>query len=105
MTTIEQDFIGELANDDHFLWEAFAFVRLHSPQYTDAQILDAGQQLLADWMARGWLTVTDSASATLSAAALADAIDQLGVAALYPKRGSDLGLSLTARARQEVPWL
>jgi hypothetical protein len=105
MTETEQDFLGDLAGDDHFLWEAFAFVRLHSPQLTDTQILASGRELLAGWSSRGWLTVTDSASASLSTETLLQAIDRLGVSALYPERGSDIELSLTPQARQEVPWL
>lgn len=105
MTATEQDFIGDLASDDHFLWEAFAFVRLHFPQSTDAQILAAGRELLADWASRGWLAVTDSVSASLSAETLLQTIDQLGFAALYPEHGSDIELSLTTQARREVPWL
>jgi hypothetical protein len=105
MTAAELDFIGDLAGDDHRVWEAFAFVRLHSPQLTDEQVFAAGRRFLADWAYRGWITATDLSCTSLSPEAFLQTIDRLEIAALDPEHGSDCNLSLTARARQEVPWL
>jgi hypothetical protein len=56
----EVDFFGDLAGDTHVLWEVFEFVRLHHSDLSDEQVFERGRQYLADWIAAGWIRVSDT---------------------------------------------
>jgi hypothetical protein len=56
---LEEDFLGDLARDDHSLYEIFGFVRLHHPDVDEARVFAVGRALVQDWVARGWLELSD----------------------------------------------
>ena len=58
LTALEQDLLGDLAEDDHALREIFEFVRLHHGS-DPATVRRLGSELLATWNARGWLEIVD----------------------------------------------
>jgi hypothetical protein len=85
LSPLEADFLGDLAQDDHALYEVFHFVRHHYPDATDAEVLRRGRELVATWLQRGWLAVRagDAAEPAAATGALLTLIDEHGVAGTY----------------------
>jgi hypothetical protein len=50
---IETDILGDMAQDDHSLYEIFEFVRGHHPDAFDTEVFATGRQILANWIQRG----------------------------------------------------
>ncbi len=107
LTQLETDLLGDLNQDDHSSWEVFEFVRLHHSAASDNEVFTIGRQLIASWMDRGWLTISESSqrnSQTVTMGDLLNQIDQMGRAATYAHEGA-LSIDLTDKAYQDVPWL
>ncbi|MFH1157903.1 MAG: hypothetical protein V1721_03335 [Pseudomonadota bacterium] len=106
LSKIEEDFLGDLAQDSHELWEFYAFIRHHYTNSSENEIIELGRELLSVWIERGWLDAHRSRSdtTTLSGKQLVSEIEKLGQAAADPKRGTIL-LDLTDRALSDVKWL
>jgi hypothetical protein len=51
------DFLGDLAQDTHGVWEMFAFIRLHHPDFTQAQIFGEAVKSLRLFRKNGWVDV------------------------------------------------
>jgi hypothetical protein len=103
LSRLEEDLVGDLAQDDHGLWEVFQFVRLHSPSLTDEEVFQAGRDLIASWSERGWLEVVD-ASGVGAASSLVGLVDQLGQKALEASEAAPL-LRLSKVGRSAIDWL
>jgi hypothetical protein len=108
LTALEQDLLGDLAEDDHALREIFEFVRLHHGSHP-ATVRRLGSELLATWNARGWLEIVDKlpdwpgymAASMDEVLTLVDAAESLGV----DFRGAGTWLRLTPQAYADVEWL
>jgi hypothetical protein len=59
LTPCEFDFLGDLCQDDHQIWEIFGFVRRHHKSLSEQEVFQLGQKLLLDWFQRGWIRVVD----------------------------------------------
>jgi len=95
LTPLEADFLGDLAQDDYDLWELFQFVRLHHPEDADGG-LARGRELLATWLAKGWI---EDALGNLDAQGILASLDQLGAkGADYSDRSPRLHLSRLGHA-------
>jgi len=104
---IETDILGDLAQDDHSLYEIFEFVRGHHPQASDTEVLATGRQILANWVQRGWLQLAGEGAMWGAAKSLADLlplVDRLGTAATRFFVGSPW-LRLTTKAASALSWL
>jgi hypothetical protein len=108
LTPLEEDFLGDMAQDDHALREVFAFVRLHHGD-DPATIRRVGRELVASWYERGWLRVVDKppdwpayqAQSIAEVLRLIDEAESLG----GEFRGAETWLRLTDQAFQDVEWL
>ena len=108
LTTLEQDLLGDMAQDDHCLFEVFQFVRLHHGEQL-AVVRLVGRQLLASWIARGWLQTVDGPVgptntrpvAISQVLELVDRAETLDAAFL----GAETRLRLTEQAYADVEWL
>jgi len=109
LTPLETDFLGDLAQDDHQLFEVFQFVR-HHHGHEASRVRAIGRALLASWIARGWLTVVsaDHGAVPPSAATdIAHIIELVDRAATLDGEfpGSDTWLRLTEQASADVEWI
>ena len=104
LSSLEEDLAGDLAQDDHGLWELFQVVRLHSPSLADAQVLERGRDLIATWSVRGWLEAVDSSGKPVQVSSLVTLVDQLGPQALQPSPTSPW-IRLSKAAHDAIPWL
>ena len=57
LSSLESDLIGDLAQDSHGLWEIFEFIKLHHPESSEQAIFNRGREIIASWLARGWLSL------------------------------------------------
>ena len=104
---IETDVLGDLAQDDHSLYELFEFVRGHRRDASDAEVLTSGRQILANWVQRGWLELAGDGAMWGAARSLDDLlplVDRLGINATRFFVGSPW-LRLTNKAVIDVPWV
>ena len=85
LTPLESDFLGDLAQDDHALFEVFFFVRAHHRDADDAEVLRPGRELVATWLQRGWLAVllADGLPPRPATGELLAIIDRHGVPGTY----------------------
>lgn len=106
LTPLESDFIGDLAQDDHALYEVFHFVRLHHPDADDREVLRRGRELVAAWLQRGWLAVLADGSTTPVEAteSLLLTIDRNGIAGTYGYADAPR-LVLAPAAFRDVEWI
>ena len=104
---LETDILGDLAQDDHSLYEIFEFVRGRQPDASDSEILATGRQILTNWVQRGWLQLAGDGAmwgAAKSVADLLPLVDRLGPDVTRFFLGSPW-LRLTSKAVSDVPWL
>ncbi len=106
LSTLEKDFLGDLAQDSHELWEVYEFVRHAQPDQQEDEVIGAGRKLLGMWLDRGWLKAVRSRtnSNVLSGDEFLAIVDKLGLQAADPKKGTIL-LQLTDQATKDVDWL
>jgi hypothetical protein len=106
LSPLEADFLGDLAQDDHALYEVFHFVRYHYPDASDPEVLRRGRELVATWLKRGWLTVLvrDAAEPVAATGALLALIDEHGIAGTYYFDGAPR-LVLSPAAYRDVEWI
>ena len=107
LSLLEKDLLGDLAQDDHQLYEVFEFVRLHHPELSEDGVLSTGRALVAAWVQHGWLALAGDGAmwgAAHSVADLVPIIDRLGPAATRYFEGSPW-LSLAPRAYADIEWL
>ena len=109
LSRLESDLLGDLAQDDHALYEVFAFVRLHQkPERADlAHVLPLGRRLLQSWIDRGWLALAPNPEGPCRIATLSELVplvDHLGADATAYFPGAPW-LRLTEQAGQDVPWV
>ncbi len=106
LSDLENDILTDLSQDSHELWEWYSFVRYNHPDYSEAQTILCGNQLLAVWARRGWLKVHQSRAnnSLLSTDELLATVNKLGANASDPHLATLL-LDLTDRAASDVAWL
>jgi hypothetical protein len=106
LTPLEADLLGDLAQDDHALYEIFHFVRHHYPTAGDDEVLRRGRELVGAWVERGWLAVLPEGAAEPVEATeeLLAAIDEQGVAGTYYCDAAPR-LMLTPTAYRDVDWI
>ncbi|TAL26874.1 MAG: hypothetical protein EPN97_18765 [Alphaproteobacteria bacterium] len=106
LSKLEEDFIGDLSQDSHELWELYEFVRHHHANAPENEVLIRGRELLASWVGRGWLKASKSRcdASVLAGDQLLAEVDKLGQAAADPETGTIL-LDLTDRAAIDVKGL
>jgi hypothetical protein len=106
LSKLEEDFLGDLSQDSHELWELYEFVRLHFDKVSDEEVLHRGNELLSIWVERGWLTarLSRNVPTILSGEQLLAHVNKLGFAAIDPEKG-DLLLDITEKASKDVKWL
>jgi hypothetical protein len=55
LNATETDFLGDLCQSEHDLWEIFGFVRLHQPGLQDTEVLRVGVEMILRFSAEvGW---------------------------------------------------
>jgi hypothetical protein len=105
LSPLEDDLLGDLAQDRHGIWEVFEFVRLHYPDAREPEVGVRGHDLITQWLARGWLQAEREDGTPLDVTVLEQAIGpdlqrhQTGPVPNAP------WLALTARAKIDVPWI
>ncbi len=107
LTPLETDLLGDMAEDDHGLWEVFEFVRLHHPNAADGEVFKIGRDLLATWIDRGWLRLAGEVPKWGLAQAMTDVlpiVDKHGIEATRHFDGAPW-LDLAPRAYADVKWL
>ena len=107
LSPLETDRLGDLAQDDHSLYEIFEFVRLHHPELTDDGVLSTGRELVAAWVSRKWLALAEDGVMREPAQSTDDLlpiIDRVGTSATRHFNGSPL-VSLAPQAFADVEWL
>ena len=107
LTALENDLLGDLAKDDHSLYEVFGFVRLHHPELDELGVLAAGRALVATWVEREWLMLAGDRTLWGAAASIGDLVPpiaRLGSDASYYFVGSPW-LRLAPQAYVDVTWL
>lgn len=106
LSPLEADFLGDLAQDDHALYEVFHFVRHHHPTADDTEVLRRGRELVSTWLGRGWLVVVaeDLAEPATATEVLLALIDQHGTAGTYHFDGAPR-LALGPAAYRDVEWI
>ena len=107
LTELESDLLGDLAADDHSLFEVFGFVRNHHRDASDDEVFRIGRELVASWVERHWLKLAGDRSmwgAARSPADLVPLIDSLGTDATRYFVGSPW-LDLASQAYVDVAWL
>lgn len=103
LSTLEADFIGDLAQDSHGLWEVFEFVRLHHPALNEGEVYEYGCTLVRSWASRGWLTFRRGDGSVLLEP---EALQVLFSRATAMVASDDAPwLTLSPRAFDAVPWL
>jgi hypothetical protein len=108
LTRLEEDLLGDMAQDDHALREVFEFVRLHHGNDPE-DVRRLGRELLSSWDSRGWITVVPKppswpgyqASSIAEVLQLVDEAGSLGV----DFRGAETWLGLTEQAFHDVEWI
>ena len=106
LEAIEQDILGDMAEDTHLLGEIFGSFRGANPAWTDEQVLVAGRGLIVSWLERGWLalsTMPTEQGPLKSVDELLPLIDRLGTEATWGVK--NLWLGLTPKAYADVEWL
>jgi hypothetical protein len=91
LSPLENDLLGDLAQDDHSLYEMFEFVRLHHPALEDQGVLAMGRALVSSWVERNWLELAGDGAMWGSARTVTDLvpiIDRLGQDVLHYFVGS-----------------
>ena len=107
LTELEQDLLGDLAQDDHALYEIFAFVRHHHPDFEDGGVFAAGRALVDCWIQRRWLVLAGDGAMWGAARSIDDVVpllDRLGVEATQYFLGAPW-LRLAPKAYSDVEWL
>jgi hypothetical protein len=107
LSPLENDLLGDLAQDDHSLYEIFEFVRLHHPALEGQGVLAMGRALVSSWVERNWLEFAGDGAMWRSARAVTDLvpiIDRLGPDVLRYFVGSPW-LRLAPQAYADVEWL
>jgi hypothetical protein len=106
LSTLESDLIGDLSKDSHGLWEVFEFVKLHHPSGSDQEVFNRGRELLASWLARGWLRIAANPKPPggISESALLQVIDRLGSKAMLASDELPW-IDLSEKAFRDVSWL
>jgi hypothetical protein len=108
LTPLEEDFLGDLAQDHHALREVFEFVRLHHGDEPTA-VRRIGCELLASWYARNWLRVVNKPPdwPGYQAASIAEVLQLVDEAESVSVefRGAGTWLGLTDQAFRDVEWL
>jgi hypothetical protein len=108
LSRLEEDLIGDLAQDDHALYEVFFFVRHHAGDEPDERtILPLGRVLLDSWIQRGWLAIAPNPSETAridQVAQIIPLVDSLGETATQYFVGAPW-LRLGKKAYEDLPWL
>jgi len=107
LDSVEADLLGDLAQDDHSLYEVFEFVRGHRPTASDPEVVAEGRRVLESWLERGWLRLAGEGAmwgAVKSTAELLPLVDSLGTGVTRYFVGSPW-LRLTEKAHVDVPWL
>jgi hypothetical protein len=106
LSKLEEDVLGDLAEDAYELWEIFTFVRCHHPGLQKAEVIHRGRELIEAWMDRGWLQASRSRDddEKLSRSEVFAIFDSLGPQVVDPLRATIL-LNLTDRAAHDVEWI
>jgi hypothetical protein len=106
LTPLEEDLLGDLAQDDHALYEVFHFVRHHYPEANDQEVLQRGRELIVAWLQRGWLALLHESSAepAIATDALLSVIDAQGVGGTYYFDGAPRLVPGPA-AYRDVEWM
>ena len=107
LADIERDFLGDLAEDTHGIWEVFEYVRGRAEGLTDVEIFDIGRKLIATWAGKGWIRISDKPLYRSQIRTLDDAmirLDELGVMSTRYFDGAP-SIDLTESATKEIPGL
>ena len=51
--------MGDLCEDDHQIWHAFDFVRVHGKSFSDEEVFESGKKFLRDCLQRGWIDIVE----------------------------------------------
>ena len=55
LSQLEEDFMGDLEQDFHDIWELYQFVRLWHKDASEEEVLRVGNHLIESWAHRNWL--------------------------------------------------
>ena len=58
MTSVQTDFLSDLMQDTHGIWEIFGFVRLYHPNLNDDEVFHEGLSILKRWQKNGWIELS-----------------------------------------------
>ena len=107
LSSLESDLISDLAQDSHGLWEIFEFVKLHNKGSSEQAALANGRELLASWLSRGWISLSEKSELRAGLARteeLLPLIDRLGADVLTAS-GILPWVDLSEKAFRDVAWL
>jgi hypothetical protein len=107
MNKIELDFISDLTQDDHGIWEVFEFVQLHLPELSLEEVLEMGKSLLSKWLADEIVIARSGESIDSRILTTKDAllrIEEAGNEAVtwFPQAP---WLQLGPKAQESYPWI
>jgi hypothetical protein len=88
LSDLEIDLLGDLASDNHGLWEVFEFARLHNKSASPSEIFQIGKGLLEKWGSRGWLEFVSESGAPLNVGNAGEYVATLDPSAMEPKANS-----------------
>jgi hypothetical protein len=109
LTPLEQDIIGDIAQDSHGVGELAGYYRAAHPGAPDADVFAFVRSLLATWISRGWLQLgpgTRERAGLENVAELLPFLDYHGPSAVSLDSTVRLPeIDLTDQAHKDVEWL
>lgn len=109
LTDLEQDILGDMAQDSHGVGELVGYIRSRAPVASNVVIFGQLRSLLSSWIGRGWLQLGPPGRPRAGLASIGDILpwlDRQGP----PVVGLDSDVEtpevdLTDRAFEDVRWL
>jgi hypothetical protein len=109
LTELEQDILGDMAEDSHGVGELVGFIRSRDPKAANEVIFARLRALLADWITRGWLQLGPAHRPRANLTSIDQLLPWLDShGPLVVGIDSDVELpelDLTDQAFADVPWL
>jgi len=107
LSELEEDFLGDLSEDTHGVWEVFEFARMHHPSFSDQEIFETGRDLLKSWIERQWLRLSDEPlypTATENLEQMLAEVERLEIKATMYYGGAP-SIEVTDKTYEDVTWL
>jgi hypothetical protein len=101
LTPLELDFLGDLCEEDHQIWQVFEFVGLYHNSISGLEIFESGRKLLLDWLQQGWIDVVETKNRRekMGSEALANFFDRTGIS-LMTQFDSTVWIEITSKGEE-----